>query len=305
MRRCALLAVVGMASLSACHGPQVPRYLPYRHETYTLAGGTITVDITVPRAVKGRKPAVIGNFGARQTLLDAGAVLVSFEYEPKTDPAAASAAPEGAAGSWVLRAESPAVIGRGYLQTIAARAEALVRVVDLVATRPEVDPTRIAVVGASTNGFAALQAAARDHRIAAVVLLLTCGDYHAFLRESWLGMKGKPLALDPGYERWIEEQEIVRHPERLLPVKVLLVSRTGDQTIPVSCADATARALAPVYARAGFPERFEYIRRDVEGHGVEQAERIDALMWLNRWVLERPDPVWNEPGPPAATGALQ
>lgn len=286
---------------SACHGPRLPRYPPYGHETFTLDGGAITVELTFPLWVKGPKPAVIGNFGARQTLVDAGAVVVGVDYTPPKEPEPATDVGEGAAGSWILRADSPAVIGRGYLQSIAAHAEALVRVVDLVSTHPAVDPERIAVVATSTHGFAALQAAARDHRIDAVVILLACGDYHAFLRESWLGMNGKPLELDPDYERWIDEQEIVRHPERLLPVKVLLVGRTGDQTIPISCVDATARALAPVYERAGFPERFEYIRRDVEGHGVSDTERIDAMMWLYRWVLEKPDPVWDEPDPGGAT----
>jgi dienelactone hydrolase len=295
MTRVALLMVAGMVVASACHGPQVSRYLPYTSETFTLDGGAIKVELTWAVAVKGPKPAVIGNFGTRRTLADAGAVVVSIDYKPPKDEPPAPEPGEGAAGSWMLRADSPAVIGRGYLKSVDAHAEALVRVVDLVSTHPQVDPERIAVVGSSTQGFAALQAASRDHRIDTAVILLGCGDYHAFLHESWLGMNGKPLALDPGYERWIDERDIVRHPERMLPVKVLLVSRTGDQTIPVSCVDATARALAPVYARAGFPERFEYIRRDVAGHGVEQAERIDALMWLYRWVLEKPDPVWDVP----------
>jgi len=297
MPRVVLLTVLAMASLSACHGPEVPRYLPYRTETYTLAGGTITVETVTANFIRGPKPAVIGSFGARRTLADAGAVVVSFEYDPKTHPDALAAASEasGAAGAWMLRSESPAVIGRNYLHSIAARAEALVRVVDLIASRPDVDPTRIAVVGSSTHGFAALQAAVRDHRIGVVVVLLACGDYHAFLRESWLGMKGKPLALDPDYERWIETVELVRHPERLLPTKVLLVGRTGDETIPISCVDATAEALTPVYAGAGYPERFKYIRRDVEGHGVQEAERIDALAFLYRWILVKPDPVWDVP----------
>lgn len=298
MRRVGILVALMITSLSACHGPAVPGYLPYRTETFTMAGGagsTVTVDLLTANWIKGRKPAVIGNFGARRTLVDAGAVVVTFELT--ANPGVAPPAPEGEAGAWVLRAESPAVIGRGYLQSIVARAEALVRVVDLVASRPDVDPTRIAVVGASTHGFAALQAAVRDHRIGAVAVLLACGDYHDFLRESWLGMKGKPLALDPDYERWLETLELIRHPERLLPTKVLIVGRTGDETIPISCVDATAEALTPVYARAGFPERFKYVRRDVEGHGVQEDERIDALAFLYRWILVRPNAVWDVPGP--------
>ena len=99
-----------------------------------------------------------------------------------------------------------------------------------------------------------------------------------------MGMSGKPLELDPSYARWIAQHELVRHPQRIVHAAVLMVNRIEDPLIPISCADATAKALARAYERAGVPERFRYVRVAEPGHGVGVQEANEAMVWLQDWL---------------------
>src|SRR5262249_20098378 len=105
------------------------------------------------------------------------------------------------------------------------------------------------------------------------------------LRFSSMGMEGKPLELDPSYERWIRSQEVIRHPERLVHAALYMMNRADDQLIPVSCADATARVLTRAYARAGHPTRFRYLRLPGGGHGFGAEESEAAIGWFQQRLL--------------------
>jgi dienelactone hydrolase len=158
------------------------------------------------------------------------------------------------------------------------------KVLDYLVTVPEVDARRIGIVGASTNGFIALQAVAHDRRLAAASVLSACGDYHAFLRDSTLGMDGAPLALEPDYDRWLRGIEPIRAPERVTHAAVLMVNRDGDPVIPIQCADVTAHVLGGTYARAKIPDRFRYRVIESSAHGLDQRDAEESLAWLGRWL---------------------
>jgi hypothetical protein len=256
-----------------------------------LEGGAVNVHAEIPLEPAGPKPTVIALLGDTRGLLAAGFVVVTYQIQwaflKGEQPPAPPPAGTGV-GKWVLAAPSAATLGEGYLREIAATAsEHVPKILDYLATIPEVDAARIGMAGGSTNGFVTLQAAATDHRIRAAVAIAACGDYLTFLRYSSMGMEGKPLALAPAYAAWIRSEELVAHPGRIVHAALLMRNRVGDPLIPIACADRTAQVLAAAYTRAGSRERFRYDRLDAQGHGLDPDDGRAAVAWFERWLMGR------------------
>ncbi|HET6422327.1 MAG TPA: alpha/beta hydrolase family protein [Planctomycetaceae bacterium] len=78
------------------------------------------------------------------------------------------------------------------------------RAVDYLQTRPEVDPTKIGVTGASGGGNQSMYAGAYDERIAATVPVCSVGNYLAYL-----GAACCMCEVVPGALRFAEERDIL------------------------------------------------------------------------------------------------
>lgn len=255
--------------------------------------GAVVVRLEIPPDPPGPKPALLANLNEGDTLMPEGVVIVSYKVfwaflkdEPQRTPPPAG---EATVGKFVLASASAAELGRPYLENVVdTGTEVIPLVVDYLLTQPEIDPRRIGISGASTNGFMALQALAADPRISVGVVVAACGDYLEFLRSSGMGMEGRPLELDPAYESWIRDVQPDRRPDRFLHAAIALVARTGDPVIPISCVDGTARLLEKTFARAKRADRFRYVRLDQAGHGLGPDEGAAALAWLRQWLLGRP-----------------
>lgn len=270
-------------------GPAPDGALPRRASEFlvreaTLLDGVVRVRADMPLAA-GRKPAVIAMFRDTHQLVGAGYVAVTYEVNWARLRGPAPVAGPDSVGSWVLASPSAAVLGEAYLRDVSRNAGIVPVVLDWLEAQPEVDMARVAMVGGSTNGFVTLQAVALDRRLAAAVVIAACGDYRTFLRDSSMGIPGQPpLALAPEYAAWLDGQEIIAHPDRLVHAAVLMVNRSGDAVIPIACADQTARVLEAAYARAGAAERFRYVRLEREGHGLSTEEGRALFDWLQRWL---------------------
>jgi hypothetical protein len=250
----------------------------------------IVVHVEIPSSPPGRKPAVLANLNESNELLDEGVIAVTYKIDwtrlPGAPPPPTPADKVGG-GKWVLAAPSPQLVGQQYLQTIAATATLVVpKVIDYLLTLPDVDPARLAITGASTNGFVALQAISAEPRLSVAVASAACGDFFRFLRYSSMGMEGRPLDLDPRYASWLRAQEPISRPQKLVHAALLMVNRTQDPIIPIACADETERVLAPAYARSGFARRFRYVKvTDAAGHGLGPREGAENRAWLREWLL--------------------
>src|SRR5262245_60550047 len=248
----------------------------------------ITVRLHIPPTPEARKPTVIWMLGDRTAPLAQGLLVVTYRLNWELVRPPAPAPTVNTVGKFVLASPSAAVLGREYLRTIATTAtRAIPKIVDFLETVPEVDPVRIGIVGTSPTGFVGLQAVARERRLSVAVALAACGDYHRFLRYSSMGMEGQPLALAPAYERWLQAQEIIRRPERMVHAALLMVNRDHDPVIPFACVEETVRVLRRAYRRAGDPERFRFTVFEGERHGLDQRDADETMAWLTRW-LETP-----------------
>ena len=147
--------------------------------------------------------------------------------------------------------------------------------IDAGAARPEVDRGRIAVLGLSIGGSAAIHAAAHDPRIRAVVTVGSFADPRdamvTFGRWRWLVAPALPLAFR--FMEWrigVRMAEIA--PEAVIAraaARFLLVHGDADTVVPVShahrlAAAAGARARlwimpgrghSDIHLEPGFPER--------------------------------------------------
>jgi hypothetical protein len=268
-----------------------------------LRNDTLHVRMRIPDSPPGRKPVILSPLGDPEALLRRGFVLVEFEidWERVREALEQGGRPESPApeeptgesvGAWLLASPRPGIVGRGYFALIAGNVAIVSDVLDLLESLPEVDPSRIAIAGSSTQGFVALEALAREPRLAAGVVRVACGDYHRFLRSSSLGLKDDPrwlpageLRLDPDYEAELREREPIRHPERLPPRPLLLVVGSEDRAIPIACARSTAASLRPAYEAAGVPDRFQMIVFDGAGHHLGEVADALTLHWWERWLL--------------------
>ena len=255
-----------------------------------LEGGAIVARLEIPLVPSGPKPAILANLNEATTMANTGIVVVTYSINwalLKGGPPPPGPASENTVGKWVLAAPSRGSLGEQYLRQIVATATIVVpKVIDYLETVPEVDATRLAITGASTNGFLALHAVAADARLRAATVVAACGDFERFLRYSSMGMEGKPLALAPAYAQWLRSQEIVTDPGRVVHAALLMVNRVEDPLIPIRCADETHRALESAYAAAGRPGHYRYVRLEgEEGHGVGPREKAEHLAWMQTWLL--------------------
>ncbi|MDR3690047.1 MAG: alpha/beta hydrolase family protein [Fimbriimonas sp.] len=129
------------------------------------------------------------------------------------------------------------------------RAFDAMRALDLLRTRPEVDPERIAVLGISGGGLTSFWAACLDERFAAAVV---SGYFNTFF-DSILSIEHCVDNFAPGLAKVVEMPDMAA---LIAPRKLFVESGTEDPIFPAHAflrACGTARA---IYADAGVPASF-------------------------------------------------
>jgi uncharacterized protein len=135
--------------------------------------------------------------------------------------------------------------------------------IDFSCARPVVDRTRVAVLGLSIGGAAAIHAAAHDSRIRAVVTAGAFADPRSVMvalgRSAWLANPGLPLAFRT--MEWvigvrlaaIAPEAVIRRAE----ARFLIVHGDADRVVPVAHASRL---------KAAAPERCELLVMAGRGH---------------------------------------
>ncbi len=178
----------------------------------------------------------------------------------------------------------------------------LVAAGDYLAGRPDIDSTRVTLIGASLGVPFALHAAAESARFRALALLYGCADLGEWVA---LNLQGMPRWLRGGLG-WLaallyRDYEPARLVGRVSPRPVLLVNGRGDPRVP---ADAARR----LYNAAGNPR--EQIWIDGAHIGSGERELLGRLLrvtvgWLRKVGLGPSAPARDgapPPEPDAGTG---
>ena len=127
------------------------------------------------------------------------------------------------------------------------------RTVDLLASRPEVNPRQIGITGISLGGVVSSTAAGMDPRINRAMLILAGGDLMATIHESeeTAELSRMIRQLPPEgraqLERAIHDVDPLTHAaklrERAKQGRVLMVNATDDKVVPGDCTRKLAEAL--------------------------------------------------------------
>ncbi len=237
-------------------------------EEIRLAGGAgqiLICRVERPAGIGGRLPGllVLGGIQAGRRALDhlpspdLALVRLSFDYP------------------YVPPTRFPGPVGFFRALPRAARgAEAsvsgLLLALEYLRTRPDVDPRRITVAGASLGAFAAVIAGSADPGFAGVAVLYGGGDVRRVVAENlpwgprWF-RAGVALAMNP----WLDRLEPSRYAARISPRPLLMVNGSGDRIIP------RASVLA-LYDAAGEPKELLWLET---GHKViDENEMMPRLI---------------------------
>ena len=153
------------------------------------------------------------------------------------------------------------------------------RAVDYLASRADVDATRIATIGLSMGSTLAWWTAALDERIIACADLCCLTDFHALIDAK--GVNGHGLYYYvPSLLKHFTTTDINA---LVIPRAHLSLAGLRDNLTPAAGLERVDADLTRLYADAGVPERWKLIREDV-GHVETPTMRAAVLEFLERWL---------------------
>jgi len=163
------------------------------------------------------------------------------------------------------------------------------RAVDYLVSRPEVDPARLAVTGASGGGNQTLYAGATDDRLTAVIPVCGIGTYQAYLSTACCVCE-----VSAGGVTYATTGDLLA---MIAPRALLVISATRDgfQFSVGEAAKSVARARER-YRLMGHEDRISHVAID-SGHDYNQPMREAMYGWVEKWLGGRGDgePI-REPG---------
>ncbi len=150
------------------------------------------------------------------------------------------------------------------------------RAVDYLAGRPEVDPQRLGITGASGGGNQTTYAGALDDRFAAVVPVCSVGTYQAYLRAACCVCEVLPGAL-----RFTEEGDVLG---LVAPRALMVVNATRDAfQFSVEQARISLQRARAVFELHKVGDRLRHAVFD-SGHAYNQPMREAMYGWMTRWL---------------------
>jgi dienelactone hydrolase len=186
----------------------------------------------------------------------------------------------------------------------------VIRAIDYLVTRPDVDRARIAVLGVSMGGIQAYYAAAIDERVAAVVPLIAVQSMRWSLENNqWQGRANtiaaahKVAAADLGErevnqrvarELWtkllpgvLDEFDVPSIIRLVAPRPMLVLSTENDQNCPLQGAKLAFAEAEAAYRKAGASDKLTIDVAPDARHQVVPAHRQLANEWLDKQFKPR------------------
>lgn len=184
---------------------------------------------------------------------------------------------------------APEAIERGS-SALAEMTWDLVRAVDYLETRPDVDASRIGCFGISIGGTQTWLLAAVDERVKAAVPVVGVASYRAIIE----GIRDE--SIDSTYMSCLDSHTIYYYPPGLLqvgdqadflaliaPRPLLILAMSADNCFPQAGVEETSQALRQVYTAMGAGDRFDYyVSEGPHSYPLPLQERV--WDWMQRWL---------------------
>lgn len=155
----------------------------------------------------------------------------------------------------------------------------LVRALDCLASRPEVDPTRLGALGLSMGATQAWWLAALDERVSCTIDLCCLTDYQALIETGGLSGHGIYYYV-PSLLKNFTAADINA---LIAPRARLSLNGRHDPLTPPSGVEKIRDAVMPLYRAAGREDACRIELFDC-GHEETPAMRRDVLAWLDRFL---------------------
>ncbi len=170
---------------------------------------------------------------------------------------------------------------------------------ELLLARPEVDPQRIGMTGASGGGFNSWIVPSLDPRIAVTVPVVGTSEFleqiNAVRERDWYDAK-EHCHFIPGLLRYANNHELVA---MVAPRPLMIISAHNDHSFRIPGNRAIAEYAGRLYHALGAPEKAAYVEDETEGHGYQKKKREAAYGWFLKWLKGEGD------GSPVAEPALE
>lgn len=154
-----------------------------------------------------------------------------------------------------------------------------IRTVDYLATRPEVDRTRIGCVGLSVGGLRSCHLAALDDRVKAAVVVGWMTSIPAQLKRHVVNTIGHTKVV-PGLYRHLDYPDVA---SLAMPSALLVINGRKDTLFAPEGVRAAFDKLTACYQKAGAPEKLRLRLYDTP-HEFNAEMQAEAWAWLKRWV---------------------
>jgi dienelactone hydrolase len=152
------------------------------------------------------------------------------------------------------------------------------RALDYLASRPDVDPTRLGCAGLSGGGLRTVMLTGSDERIRCACcagMMTTWRDY--LLNKSYTHTW---MVYVPGLPRDLDYPEILG---LAAPNPVLVLNNREDQLFTMPEMGRADQILKQVYGKAGVPDRYRAMFFDGP-HKFDRAMQSEAFAWFDRWL---------------------
>jgi dienelactone hydrolase len=143
------------------------------------------------------------------------------------------------------------------------------RAIDYLATRPEIDSSRVATLGASGGGTTSLFTAAVDERVKVAVV----SAYFNTFRDSIMSISHCPDNYVPGL---LQDMEMYDLSGLVAPRALFVESGRNDRIFPIAGSQTAAGKAREIYSAFGAPDRFGYEIHE-GGHEVHLVGAFDFL----------------------------
>jgi dienelactone hydrolase len=183
----------------------------------------------------------------------------------------------------------------------------VLRLVDYLQTRDDVDPARIGLIGISKGGIETYFAAAADPRIAVAVPCIGVQSFSwALAHDDW---QGRISTIQPAFDMIVKDAGVAKPdsafvkkfydrvvpgidgefdgPEMLkliAPRPLLVINSDTDEHTPLPGVEACADAAKKAYAAAGTENNFAIIIQKKTGHAVLPESERAAMDWFVKWL---------------------
>ena len=159
----------------------------------------------------------------------------------------------------------------------------MIRAMDYLETRPEVDPERFGVTGRSGGAAMSWFSAAVDERLKAAVPVMGISTYAANLEDNTQNLHCDCMF---AINSWM--QGMLHQGALIAPRPLLMAHGRKDRLFPVPGYEAFERAMNRLYDSYGQHERFRNIVVDT-GHEDSDYLRAESVKWFDKFLAEIPE----------------